>query len=69
MENVLNSNGDTNSINDHNENPVVPVVTVEVCHIIYSHKLISKHRNQTVLFLCFMFCLYRESIQIRKMKD
>ena len=59
MENVLNSNGDTNSINDHNENPVVPVVNVEVCHLMNSHKFILKQRNQTVLFLCFMLCLYR----------
>ena len=52
MENVLNSNGDTNSINDHNENPVVPV---EVCYILNSHKFTLKQRNQTMLFLCFYF--------------
>ena len=34
MENVLNSNGDTMSINDHNENDVV---NTEVCFI-YIHK-------------------------------
>jgi len=50
MENVLNSNGDTNSINDHNENPVVPVVPVQVCYILNSHKFTLKQRNQTVLF-------------------
>jgi len=55
MENVLNSNGDTNSINDHNENPVVPVVNVEVCYIWNSHKFTLKQRNQTALFLCFIF--------------
>ena len=61
MENVLNSNGDTNSINDHNENPVVPVVNIEVCYIRESDKFILKHRNQTSLFLCFS-CLFVQGI-------
>ena len=61
MENVLNSNGDTNSINDHNENPVVPVVNIEVCYIRKSHKFTLKQRNQTILFLCF-YCLSVQGI-------
>ena len=33
MENVLNSKGDTMSVDDHNENVVLPVVNTEVCYI------------------------------------
>ena len=53
MENVLNSNGDTMSINDHNENVVLHVVNTQVCYI-YLQVEQLKQRNQTVLFLCFI---------------
>ena len=52
MENVLNSNGETMSINDHFENVVVNVENVEVCFI-------SLHKSNNLKNIETKQCCFR----------
>ena len=64
MENVLNSNDETISINDHSENLVV---NIEVCFYFCYKINIENIETKLCCFCVFIFfCLFRKSTQIRQ---